>query len=281
MNFSTLDKLSLGQLTELFNKAFAEYFVKTELTPEILQDKIESEDIHLDLSIGLFDNEKPVGFMLHGLRNLSGKKIAYNAGTGVLKTYRGQNATVKMYEQQISVLKQNGVSEIELEAIAQNIPAIKSYEKAGFKKTAELDCFKGKPLLPKKTTFVTIKEIDNPDLVEFQKLWNWQPSWQNATETLQKPGRFKTFGAFVDHEFAGYISGSLHRARILQFAVVPEYRNKNIGNALFCYFSDTVDTEISVNNINDPTQQTQTFLKKIGLKYVLSQHKMNLTIQTN
>lgn len=281
MNFSTLDKLSPGELTELFNEAFAEYFVKIELTPEILQDKIESEDIRLGLSVGLFDNGKPVGFMLHGLRNLSGKQIAYNAGTGVLKTYRGQNATVKMYEQQISVLKQNGVSEIELEAIAQNIPAIKSYEKAGFKKTAILDCFRGKPLLPEKTPFVTIKEIDNPDLIGFQKFWNWQPTWQNATETLQKPGRFKTFGAFVDDEFAGYISGSLHRARILQFAVVPEYRNKNIGNALFRYFADTVDTEISVNNINDPTQQTQTFLKKIGLKYALSQHKMNLKIQTS
>ena len=278
MNFDTLNKLSLEELTALFNEAFAEYFVKIELTPGILGEKIASEDICLELSVGMFDNGKPVGFMLHGIRERAGKKIAYNAGTGVIKAYRGQNATVKMYEHQIPILKENGVSEIELEVIGENIQAIKSYEKAGFKKTADLDCFKGNPIKVETEIPVTIKEICSPDLVAFQKLWNWQPTWQNATETLQKLASFKTFGAFVNDEFAGYISGNVQRARVFQFAVAPVFRNKKIGNALFSYFTYTSGAAINVNNIDDLTQQTQTFLKKIGLEYVLSQHKMNLKI---
>lgn len=279
MNFDTLTKLSAEKLTALFNQAFAEYFVKIEFTPEILAEKIASEDICSGLSVGLFDNGKPVGFMLHGVRERAGKKVAYNAGTGVIKAYRGQSATKKMYEYQIPLLKQNGVSEIELEVIAENIPAIRSYEKAGFKKTANLCCFKGNPTRAETEIPVAIKKIDSPDLVAFQQFWNWKPSWQNDTNTLLKLASFDTFGAFVDDQFAGYISGNLERARVFQFAVAPAFRNKKIGNVLFHHFADTSGDAINVNNIDDPTQQTQTFLKKIGLKYALSQHKMNLKIQ--
>lgn len=40
MRFKTLENLSIETLTNLFNDAFADYFVKIELTPEILNEKI-------------------------------------------------------------------------------------------------------------------------------------------------------------------------------------------------------------------------------------------------
>ena len=273
-----IENLSIPEIAQLFNDAFADYFVKVELTPELLQAKVDSEDLRTDLSMGLFQNEKPVAFMLHGLRETNGKKIAYNGGTGVIKEFRGQHATVKMYERQIQILKGNGVDEIELEVIDKNIQAVKSYEKAGFRKTADLDCFMGTPKEPTKNNKLRIQEIQTSDYQLFQSFWEWRPSWQNATETIEKLADSITYGAFIDDELAGYLTAYLKRMRVLQFAVAPNYRRQNIGSNLFHFFANTVSGEIDVNNINDPQQNTQSFLKTIGLKHFLTQNKMTLKL---
>ncbi len=278
MIFKTIENLSIPDIAQLFNEAFADYFVKVELTPELLQAKIDSEDLRTDLSVGLFHNEKPVAFMLHGLRETDGKKVAYNGGTGVIKEFRGQHATVKMYEKQLSILKEIGVDEIELEVIDKNIQAIKSYEKAGFRKTADLDCFLGKPNEPAKNSGLRIQQIQSLDHQLFQSFWEWRPSWQNATATIEKLTDSITYGAFIGDELAGYLTAYPKRARVLQFAVAPNYRRQGIGSSLFHYFADTVSGEINVNNIDDPSQTTQRFLKAIGLKHFLTQNKMTLKL---
>lgn len=278
MNFKTIENLKVSEIAQLFNDAFADYFVKVEFTPELLRAKIEAEDIRTDLSMGLFHKEKPVAFMLHGLREVNGKKVAYNGGTGVIKEYRGQHATVKMYGQLIPLLKEKGVDEIELEVIDKNTPAIKSYEKVGFRKTADLDCFSGIPKQAPKNDKVKIREINRFDHDLFSTFWSWKPTWQNASESIEKLPASKTYGAFVGNKAVGYLSTVPHRARILQFAVAPNYRRQNIGSNLFRHFANTVSTEINVNNIDDPEQDTQLFLKKIGMKHVLTQHKMILKL---
>ena len=280
MIFKTIENLSIPEIAQLFNDAFADYFVKVELTPELLQAKVDSEDLRTDISIGIFHNEKPVAFMLHGLRETDGKKVAYNGGTGVIKEFRGQHATVKMYEQQISILKTKGVDEIELEVIDKNIQAIKSYEKAGFRKTADLDCFIGKPNEPAKNSGLRIQEIQSVDHQLLQSFWDWQPSWQNASETIEKLTDGITYGAFIDDELAGYLTAYPKRARVLQFAVAPNQRRLGIGSNLFYYFANTVSGEINVNNIDDPGQNTQNFLKSIGLRHFLTQNKMTLKLES-
>ena len=65
MKTKTLENLSLQQLTQLFNAAFADYFVKIELTPKMLNEKIISEDIKPEKSAGVFVDEKQLGFIFH------------------------------------------------------------------------------------------------------------------------------------------------------------------------------------------------------------------------
>ncbi|WP_340111936.1 GNAT family N-acetyltransferase [Maribellus mangrovi] len=278
MYFKTIENITIPEIAQLFNDAFADYFVKVEFTPELLWDKIESEDIRSDLSMGMFNNNTPVAFMLHGLREINGKNVAYNGGTGVIKEYRGQHVTVKMYGQLIPVLKEKGVDEIELEVIDKNTAAIKSYKQVGFQKIADLDCFSGIPKPATKNDKLVIHEFDQFDHHLFKSFWDWKPTWQNASETIKKLSSCKTFVAFVANKPVGYLSTIPQRARILQFAVAPEYRKQNIGSSLFRHFADIVSTEINVNNIDDPEQYTQYFLKKIGLKHFLTQHKMTLKL---
>src|SRR5210317_1896705 len=101
MRFKTLENLSVLELTSLFNEAFADYFVNINLTPVILQEKINSEEIVLNKSVGLFTNNQADGFIFHALRH----GVAKNAVTCVIPKFRGKKATVKMYCEILPQLK--------------------------------------------------------------------------------------------------------------------------------------------------------------------------------
>jgi len=278
MKFQTLENIPVPQLADLFNAAFADYFVKVNMTPEILEEKIYSEDINLKFSMGLFNDEKPVGFMLHAIREIGGVKVAYNAGTGVIKEYRGQNATVKMYQQLIPLFKKQDVSEVLLEVISQNTAAIRSYEKAGFQIVADLPCFNGAVKEPVSMANLEVKELEKLEFSDVQNFFDWQPTWQFTNATIGKLENLKYFGAFSQDVLVGFLIGQPARARVYQFAVAHESRRKGFGTALFYAFAKAMKSEISIINIDDPTGNSQLFLHEIGLKPFLSQYKMKLKI---
>lgn len=278
MNFQTLENIPVPQLADLFNAAFADYFVKVNMTPEILDEKIYSEDIDLNFSMGIFNNEKPVGFMLHAIRETDRKKVAYNAGTGVVKEFRGQNATVKMYEQLIPLLKEQDVSEIFLEVIAQNVAAIRSYEKAGFQIVADLPCFNGAVKEPVSNANLEIKEFERLEFNKVQNFFDWQPTWQHTNATISKIESLRFWGAFIQDQLVGFLVGQPARSRVYQFAVAHDYRRKGIGKALFYAFAEAMKSEISTINVDDPSGHSQLFLQQIGLQPFLSQYKMRLLL---
>lgn len=276
MNFNTLEKLSTSEITKLFNDAFADYFIKVELSPEFMQEKLVSEDVQLNKSVGVFKEGKPVAFILHAVRN----NVVYNAGTGVLPEFRGQHATVKMYNHIIPILKKTGASEIHLEVIEENIQAIKSYKKVGFVKARELPCFKGNILDCETNTSIIVSTIEKTDFELLQSFWEWEPTWQSSTATLTKLPDYKLFGAFLNDELVAYIFANAKLGRVAQFAVKPEYRKQGIGTTLFHHFAELCSCEIGVFNTDGNHPETHNFLQKIGLKRILSQHKMILNLKS-
>ena len=38
----------------------------------------------------MFEKEIPIGFVLQGIREVDGQKIAWNGGTGIIPKYRGK-----------------------------------------------------------------------------------------------------------------------------------------------------------------------------------------------
>ncbi|WP_321347919.1 GNAT family N-acetyltransferase [uncultured Draconibacterium sp.] len=278
MQFQTLENQTINELCNLFNAAFADYLVKIEMTPESLQDKFDSENVSLEHSVGIFSDGKPVGFIFHALRDSASGKMAYNAGTGVIPKFRGKNATVRMYEYILPKLAKYGVKEVVLEVIDKNPPAIKSYKKVGFTILHELECFKG---------FPDISSPDKPLIVEESAdkftppdhFWDWQPTWQNTTQTVLRSGQYKTWSILRGNRAIAYLTGNPGSGRIAQFAVDPDQRWKGLGTSLFCHFAGLSSNTPMVINIADQAGQTQDFLKAIGMTPFLRQYKMNLKLQ--
>jgi ribosomal protein S18 acetylase RimI-like enzyme len=267
MQFRTLENVGKAELIQVFNSAFADYFVKIEMTEQSLDEKILSENIVLERSVGSFFDDKLVGFVLIGIDG----KNSYNGGTGVLPDFRGQNLTVKMYD----FFFAKGFTSQQLEVITENVAAIKTYEKIGFSKSRTLGCFKGKINVSNINQDVKLKVLDEIDEANFHKFWNSQPSWQNSLSAINRTKNLhKIVGAFYENSFVGYIIFT-QSGRIKQFAVKQDFRRMGIGQTLF---NQVNNQEVLITNIDKNDRESVEFLRKLGLNLFLEQFEMTLTV---
>ena len=109
MEIKTLKDVSVAEIAAVFNEAFQDYFIPLAFTEVTMRAKMRSEGIDFAYSIGAFENDKLVGFILHGYDIIDGVKTIYNGGTGVIASHRGKGLTAAMYEYCIPLLLQQGI----------------------------------------------------------------------------------------------------------------------------------------------------------------------------
>ena len=276
MEFRTLQQTPLEELSVVFNQAFQNYFVEIALTPEQLAGKFAADGVRLDLSVGAFYREKLVGFIFHGTNEQAENRVAYNGGTGVIPEYRGQQLTIKMYEFILLILKQEEVKKIRLEAITENIRAIKSYTDLGFSIIRKVDCFRGN-FKTKETSHEIIlqQQIDEETA---QQLWEVTPTWQNSFLSVRRQAKaVQCLIVKKENQVAGYLLLHTKNGRVMQFAVHPQWRNNGIASALFQKAAQLKET-LAIINLDSKSEITTSFLKKHGFNYTLSQYEMELEL---
>lgn len=275
LQFKNLENISLEVLLETFNESFSDYFVGLQLTQEQLERKLISDAIDLSLSAGVFESEKLIGFILHGIALVNGEKAAYNGGTGVIPSKRGQQLTKLMYQFILPSLEAAGVKNCYLEVLEQNIQAIKSYESTGYKINRTLICFKGIPQIQKDRKQYPVLALKEMDWDKWASFWDWQPTWQNAITALKNIGSGNnSIGIHLDEKLVAYASYNPQNNRISQFAVAKDYRNQGLGTALFQHIFNENKAEISLVNVDATATETISFLKSIGLAAYVNQYEM-------
>ena len=160
IQIKTLNNISIETLTETFNHAFSDYLIPFKLSKEELLVKMKMDNVDLSYSVGAYQNDKLVGFILHGSDRIDNKRVIYNGGTGVIPEARNKKLTQQMYTYIISDFKEIGIHSIVLEAITQNTPAIKTYNSVGFKKERILKCYQGIIEVSNNTTSIEVKELN-------------------------------------------------------------------------------------------------------------------------
>lgn len=275
LEFKNLENISLEVLLETFNESFSDYFIRLQITKEQLERKLISDSIDLSLSAGVFESEKLIGFILHGIALVNGEKAAYNAGTGVIPSKRGQQLTKLMYRFILPSLEAAGVKNCYLEVLEQNIQAIKSYESTGYKIHRTLICFKGIPQIQEDRKQYSVLELKETDWDKWASFWDWQPTWQNAITALKNIGSGNnSIGIHLDEKLVAYASYNPQNNRISQFAVAKDYRNQGLGSALFQHIFNENKAEISLVNVDATATETISFLKSIGLAAYVNQYEM-------
>ncbi|MEK6492619.1 GNAT family N-acetyltransferase [Myroides odoratimimus] len=277
MKIRSLREASVCELTEVFNDSFSDYILPFHLTEDSLAFKLTSDLVDLDYSIGVFDKDKLVAFMLTGVKRVDEQPYFYNAGTGVRIAYRGQRLVAQMYSYAIPIWKETGNTvNLSLEVIKGNDKAIRAYKAQGYNISRDLLCFKGQPReVHYKTANIVVEDVEQVCWNTVLPFWDIQPSWQNSIVVLEKIKediRYKV--AKVRGNIVGYVVYHKSNGKIFQLAVDKAYRNKGIAKILVNDVVNILETPILITNVDDKGVDVISFLKRIGLEHYITQHEM-------
>lgn len=279
MQFKTLENTSIAELLHVFNEAFSDYPIPMHLTKESLINKFVAESIKKEYSAGAFEGDKLVGFILHGIGVFDRNKIAYNAGTGVIPSKRGNKITSQLYEFILPILKNNQINKVRLEVLSENSPAINTYTTIGFQKKRILNCYKGSLAELKSDADSSVQYLYQPDWKLLQSFWDWTPSWQNSISAVNNSwSQLDTIGLFANDKLVGYIVFNPKINRILQFSIDKSQRKNGFGKQLLNYFALNKSKTVSILNVDDNSIETNSFFLTSGLNLFAKQDEMEMEI---
>lgn len=280
MKVIDLSQVDKEAIVQVLNESFADYIIPLQLTVEQLENKIAAENIQLNLSVGILDQEKLVGFMLHALNTVEGKLTAYNAATGVVPSHRGQGLVAKMYAWLFEQLIPLKVEQLVLEVIEGNHAAIRAYEKMGYHKARKLICFEGETDVNQTNKPIEIKELTDFNWAVFSSFWDIQPSWQNAVSALENSkARCHILGAYSEGTLVGYLIFNPTSKRVLQLAVDANQRRQGIATQLIQTMQQITESKaIYVYNIDDASAAMAAFFNQLDLTSDLAQFEMKRTL---
>lgn len=233
----TLEGISFDRLYEAFSQAFADYDAPT-ITKEALAIMIERRGFSAEHSFGAFDGDRLVSFTFNGIGTHLGKATAYDTGTGTIKEYRGLKLAGRIFEESIPHLKNKRIEQYLLEVLQHNTPAFNIYKNQGFEISREFNYYfiDSKDIKPIEKTIskeYAIKEIKLPKLNDVSLFWDFQPSWQNSLDSINRRKEdFKATGCFKDNKLVGYGIIAPDSGDITQLAVDENHRKRGIASAL-------------------------------------------------
>lgn len=276
----TLENIPTEKLLEVFNLSFSDYVVPFCLTKEQLEDKIKSDSIKLEFSVGAFEDNQLIAFILHGYDTIDNLKIVYNAGTGVIPTKRGNKLTAKLYEFILPILHDNDIDKLLLEVITINESAIKTYKNIGFQIIRELNCYKGSLNITGTNNDFEIRELEAYDWQKLHSFGDLKPSWQNSVTAVEKLKKSNiSIGIYDEGKLLGYTIFNPKIKRIHQLAVDKNYRRKGVGRQLLAHIATNYTTDVSATNIDNTSEEALKFFNAIGLDIYIQQYEMELLLK--
>jgi GNAT superfamily N-acetyltransferase len=275
--YKTLDHVSLDTITEAFNKAFSDYVIPFRLTTSQMALKFHHEGVDPGISVVTFVDGDLVGFIYHAKGHYKGRYSFYNAGTGVVPEFRGHGLTRKMYGFALPLLKAESFEAGYLEVVTDNAPAIKNYERLGFKRTRTVHILKGKPEVDESQYHV--EEVETWSWEDLRSWWSWEPTWQNQPMCIDRMKDGVRCLVIKEENFpVAYAIVNRDRNRIRQCAVYPDHRKKGLAKALFHHVVRE-GGEIDLGNVDLGDLATKAFLHGLGFTSPLQQFEMEVAIE--
>jgi ribosomal protein S18 acetylase RimI-like enzyme len=180
-----LAELDLPALTAAFNAVYLEYVVPLAFDPERMRAHVEANDIALDRSpLVLDDDGRVVALAMLGVRGDRG----WIGGFGVVPAQRGRGRSHALTREVIERARASGLLTLQLEVIDANVRAIAAYERAGFVRTRALCSCRREPRLGSQHGDAAVA-VEIGAFAWREAAEAWAPAWQRErSSVLRTPG---------------------------------------------------------------------------------------------
>jgi len=283
IEYKTLEDTPLDRIHSTFVESFSDYQVEIDLPLEKIGSMLRRRGYTPELSIGAFEGENLVGFVLNGHRSWEGQPTLYDCGTGVVPEYRQRGITKKAFNEVVALIQKNALQQYLLEVIKSNTPAVELYRKQGFRTTRSLSCFQIEKSnitsSPPPDIIFERRPIEELDWTLLKSFWDFEPSWQNSIESMTAVAEsFEAVVARAGEAILGYGIIETSSGDIPHFAVQKKYRRRGIGAGLLrSVVQHTESDQAVLLNIDDSCTSMHSFLQTLGFEHFIDQYEMLLS----
>ena len=274
MQVKPLSTTTFEELMDCFYTSFEGYFVKMPTDNAYFKNRWKAAKVDYDLSFGMFDNEKLVGFIVNAIDYRNGIKIAYNTGTGVIPEYRGKRIVKSIYDTAIPILNKHGINTCTLEVITKNTNAIKAYEHVGFNICKTYKCYNH--------TFNEALEsnldIEHINASDFD--WNLSKnesyySWDNQKEAITRNSQLSYYLFKKENSVIGYAIADIKNGYIAQ---IEAFSNSIQDYSNILKKLSSLSLNWRINNIDDRLTEKISVFESLGFQNSIDQYEMLLNI---
>lgn len=271
----TLGQISRKELTATYNQAFSDYQVAVNMTEEQLGKALARNGFQKDISMGLFDGQALVGFVLNGARD----NYCYDCGTAIIPSYRGKGYARLLATETLALLRDQGLHTWVLEVLSDNKRAKKLYETIGFTTQREFNCYQiqAETLIDESKATVELKRQETFFVPSGECL----PSWQNTKEAILA-GEVPVWDIVFSAKKVGVLSFDPLSGSIAQLYIDEQERRKGFAGQALIAAAHLCRTEfLRFINIDAGYRPLNTLLEKHSFSLFVTQDEMTRTLRTN
>lgn len=278
--YKRADQVGKEQVFEAFQKGFADYLIKFEMTQEVFFHRffgIDGND--LSLSYVAFDEDRPMGLILGGIKEFDGVRTMRCGTLCIIPEYRGKGVSSGLLDLHIGSARENHCAQLFLEVINGNDRAVSFYEKNGYERVYDLKYYtldRQAFLREELETDASypVREMELKEALALRsRFTDLHLNWQADFDVLEKSSDVILLGAYHGEDLAGFMAFK-ENGRIVLLWVDAPYRNRGLGRRLLSHAAQKVNVEklhISFSN-HGPLSG---FVKKTGFtEDQLSQYEM-------
>ncbi|KLU67795.1 acetyltransferase (GNAT) family protein [Desulfosporosinus acididurans] len=184
LRMSTLERIQLPEMVEVWNRCWQGYYYNMAYTPEHMKFWLELGQVELANSIAIWAHNQIVGFSLLAVNDLDG----WIAGTSIDPKYRGKGLFKPLMKAQIELAQRLGLERVYLEVLVQN-HAQKVYRSIGFSVLRQLYVYRTVSQENVPLSALTTKPFKEIPLTQYfaKRLQaNFIPAWQRRQGYLER-----------------------------------------------------------------------------------------------
>jgi len=272
LTMRTLTGDDFDALHDTFGEAFSDYVVPFQPTPGQLREMLTRRGWVPELSVGVFDGERMVGFTANGFDG----GTAYDSGTGVVPSHRRRGLSRAMFEFLDPILRGAGARSYLLEVIETNTAAEALYRGMGFQETRRFDCWTY-DVVRRPLSVAALADERRTDNGQWTTWWDIEPAWQNSTASI---GRARETHVVIGDEH-GYVVVFPGNGDVPQLAVAREHRRRGRGRELLDAAFAAAGRPLRMLNIDDRDRGVAAFLEACGARRFTRQIEMRLPLTSS
>ncbi len=280
--YKTLEDTEKEVMHESFLEAFSDYEVDMDIPFSHFKRELIIRGFVPEVSLGAFDGDELVGFVINGVRDWYGTRTAYDIFTGVVPDHRRQGISTNIFKGLKNMLRENEIEEYLLEVIKTNEGAVKLYKKKGFEVSRGFKCYRNysPSELKIESDDLVIKDVDDIDLKDLQKLLDFKPSWQNSVEAIRSlPDIYRAVIYEEDEVIQAYGIMDMKVGNLTQMGISDEYKSRELlEKLLISLVSDHEFDRLSAINIQEDSEFLNNMLPELGFELVAEQYEMVLDL---